>query len=125
MQTGKREMELSALIESQLSADIRRGFEAEFDTDEQRVAQLEKDLVGLMGEVGEFANILKKIRLAATHAKYEGPSLETAAPVLREELADAFIYLMRLSVILKADLEADVVQKMRANEHRYGPLEER
>jgi NTP pyrophosphatase (non-canonical NTP hydrolase) len=117
-------MELSALVESQISADIRRGFETEFDTDDERVAQLEKDLVGLMGEVGEFANILKKIRLAATHAKYEGPSLETAAPVLREELADALIYLIRLSVVLKANLEADVVQKMRVNERRYSPLEE-
>jgi NTP pyrophosphatase (non-canonical NTP hydrolase) len=118
-------MELSALVESQISADMRRGFKTNFDNDAERVVQLERDLVGLVGEVGEFANILKKIRLAATHTRYEGPSLEAATPVLREELADALIYLLRLSVILKANLEADVVQKMRANDRRYGPLEQK
>lgn len=116
-------MELTALIESQVSADRRRGFRVDFDSNAERVAQLEQDLIGLVGEVGEFANILKKVRLASEHADYSGPSLESAAPTLREELADALIYLIRLSVVLQGDLESDLLQKMKANEGRYSPLE--
>lgn len=116
-------MELSSLVDSQISADRRRGFQVDFDSDPERVAQLEKDLIGLLGEVGEFANVLKKVRLASSHSGYEGPSLEEAAPSLREELADALIYLMRLSVVLGGDLETDLISKMKVNDGRYASLE--
>jgi NTP pyrophosphatase (non-canonical NTP hydrolase) len=116
-------MELSAIIESQISADRGRGFRTEFENDAERITQLEKDLIGLVGEVGEFANILKKVRLSVTHSDYEGPSLQDAAPRLREELADVFIYLLRLSVLLGGDFESDLVQKMRVNSSRYHGLE--
>lgn len=116
-------MDLSALVEQQISADRRRGFQVDFDTDDERVAQLEKDLVGLFGEVGEFANLLKKVRLGVSHADYEGPSLSEATPEMCEELADALIYLMRLSVILGEDLETTLIRKMQFNEARYGSLE--
>lgn len=116
-------MDLSTLVERQITADRRRGFQVDFDSDPERVAQLERDLVGLLGEIGEFANILKKVRLAIAHAGYDGPSLGESAPSLREELADALIYLMRLSVVLGGDLEADLVGKMSVNDGRYGPLE--
>lgn len=116
-------MDLSALVERQISADRRRGFRVDFDNDEERVAQLEKDLVGLVGEVGEFANVLKKIRLGIAHRDYKGPSLDQVTPAMHEELADALIYLMRLSAILGGDLESSLTQKMRVNEGRYGSLE--
>lgn len=116
-------MDFSALVERQISADRRRGFQVDFDSDAERVAQLEKDLVGLLGEVGEFANVLKKVSLGMTHTGYKGPALNKVASSMREELADALIYLMRLSVILGGDLETDLIQKMRVNESRYGSLE--
>jgi NTP pyrophosphatase (non-canonical NTP hydrolase) len=116
-------MELSAIIEDQISADRRRGFPVDFANDFDRVAQLEKDLIGLFGEVGEFANALKKVRLALVHSSYAGPSLQNAAPNLREELADAFIYMIRLSVVLGGDLESDLINKMKFNDTRYSSLE--
>jgi NTP pyrophosphatase (non-canonical NTP hydrolase) len=116
-------MDLSALVERQISADRRRGFRVDFESDTERVAQLEKDLIGLLGEVGEFANVLKKVSLRITHTGYKGPSLNKVAPGMREELADALIYLMRLSVVLGGDLEADLIHKMRVNDSRYGSLE--
>jgi NTP pyrophosphatase (non-canonical NTP hydrolase) len=116
-------MELSTLVDLQISADRRRGFQVDFDSDPERLAQLEKDLIGLLGEVGEFANVLKKVRLAITHSGYEGPTLEEAKPNLREELSDALIYLIRLSVVLGGDLETDLVDKMKVNELRYSSLE--
>lgn len=116
-------MYLSDLIERQIAADRRRGFRVDFDNNSQRVVQLEKDLVGIMGEIGEFANALKKVRLAMEHSAYDGPSLTEVAPNLREELADAFIYLMRLSVVLGGDLESDLLEKMNKNDRKYGHLE--
>lgn len=116
-------MDFSALIESQISADRRRGFQVDFDSDAERVAQLEKDLVGLVGEVGEFANLLKKVGLGISHARYSAKSLSDATPALREELADALIYIMRLSVILDGNLEIDLIDKMQANDVRYAGLE--
>src|SRR5262245_53392834 len=115
-------MELSALLDTQISADRRRGFQVDFDNDEARVAQLEKDLIGLFGEIGEFANVLKKIRLMIEHPGYKGPSLREASPELREELADVLIYLMRLSFVLGGDLETDLLKKMQVNDLRYDVL---
>jgi NTP pyrophosphatase (non-canonical NTP hydrolase) len=116
-------MDFSALIERQISADRRRGFQVDFANDAERVAQLEKDVIGLVGEVGEFANALKKVGLTIAHPGYRGPSLEEAAPNLSEELADAFIYLARLSFVLGRDFEADIIRKMQRNDARYAPLE--
>ncbi|RYB01453.1 MazG nucleotide pyrophosphohydrolase domain-containing protein [Lichenibacterium ramalinae] len=116
-------MRFASLVEKQVAADRRRGFRVDFENDMDRLAQLEMDLVGLTGEVGEFANLLKKVRLAASHQDYDGPSLRDASSNLREELADALVYLIRLSFILGGDLEVDLTQKMKINERRYGPLE--
>jgi NTP pyrophosphatase (non-canonical NTP hydrolase) len=116
-------MHLSVIIEKQIAADRRRGFPVDFETDAERHAQLSKDLVGLLGEIGEFANLVKKIGLRLDLPKYIGPSLDEASDALREELADATIYIMRLATILKADLEHDILTKMAYNDKRYSSLE--
>lgn len=116
-------MELAALVKQQIAADRRRGFAVDFGTNVERHDQLARDLIGLVGEVGEFANLLKKVELALTHPTYSGPSLDEASPQLREELADAVIYIFRLSTILGGDLEADLQAKMKVNDDRYRSLE--
>ncbi len=116
-------MRLANFVEKQIAADRRRGFRVDFEDDVDRLTQLEMDLIGLFGEVGEFANLLKKVRLAASHESYDGPNLQAASGKLCEELADILIYVMRLSFMLGGNLEADLTQKMRANDRRYEPLE--
>jgi len=115
-------MDLGALIDLQVNADRRHGFPLDFEDDEARLTQIERDLVGLFGEVGEFANLLKKVRLSADHDEYNGPQFREALPDLRSELADTAIYLMRLSVMLECDLEAEVLAKMKLNDGRYQKL---
>lgn len=114
-------MELGQLIDRQISADHRRGFTIELSSDRDRHDQLMRDLVGLMGEVGEFANLLKKVGLAQSVLGYDGPGLNESAPRLREELVDAVIYIF-LSSLLGGDLEADLLAKMRTNDERYARL---
>lgn len=116
-------MELSDLIKRQINADQRRGFPVTFGTDAERHDQLMRDLVGLIGEVGEFADPLKKVGLARSTPGYVGPTLDEAAPRLRSELADIAIYLFRLSAILGADLEQELLEKMKINDERYRYLE--
>jgi NTP pyrophosphatase (non-canonical NTP hydrolase) len=116
-------MQFKAIVERQISADHRRGFPVTFANDAERYSQLTKDLVGLLGEIGEFANLAKKVGLKLEHSNYVGPSLENASAKLREELADALIYIIRLSNILGGDLEKDVVAKMERNDEKYRPLE--
>ena len=82
-----------------------------------------RELVGLVGEVGEFADLLKKVALSSTRPGYDGPSLHDASPQLRSELADVAIYLFRISKILGGSLEEDILNKMEYNDQRYGYLE--
>jgi hypothetical protein len=115
-------MELSALVRKQIEADGRRGFAVDFETDAERHEQLQRDLVGLVGEVGEFANLLKKVGLTLSTPGYSGPTLAQASATLREELADAAIYIFRLSATLGGDLERDLLDKMKVNDERYRNL---
>ena len=116
-------MQLNELIEKQVRADQKRRLLGDLHTDLQRQEQLSKDLLGLLGEIGEFANIVKKVGLKLGHEEYEGPSFSEAAPHLREELADVQIYVMRLSFILDVDLEREVLNKMAKNDKRYRSLD--
>ncbi|MGR8927035.1 hypothetical protein ACU8MB_25250 (plasmid) [Rhizobium leguminosarum] len=116
-------MQFSEIIKKQIDADTRRGFPTSFENDRERQDQLMRDLVGLVGEIGEFADLLKKVGLVLSTPGYSGPSLAEAAPQLRLELADVAIYLFRLSTILEGDLENDVLQKMKINDKRYQYLE--
>jgi len=116
-------MELSSLISEQIERDRRRGFAVDFETDAAREEQLMRDLVGLFGEVGEFSNLLKKVLLARTTPGYKGPSLGHATADLRDELADATIYIFRLATILGGNLEQDILAKIKRNDERYRNLE--
>ncbi|MDG1336819.1 MAG: MazG-like family protein [Tateyamaria sp.] len=116
-------MDLSKIAQRQIEADVRRGFSKELQTDAERIAQLTQDTVGLIGEVGEFANLLKKADLTSRIEGYVGVSIDSASPELREELADAMIYIIRLANALGADIEGDLLKKMLKNDERYRHLE--
>ena len=116
-------MDLSAMVERQIAADERRGFPVRFSSEIEQYEQLSRDLIGLLGEVGEFANQIKKVGLKLDNARYDGPSIGELAPHLREELADVAIYLFRLSTIIGGDLEKDIIAKMDVNDERYRKLE--
>jgi len=53
-------MDFRKIIELQISDDKNRGFEVDFSSEQERYDQLMKDIVGLVGEIGEFSNIVKK-----------------------------------------------------------------
>jgi deoxycytidine triphosphate deaminase len=113
---------LASLARRQIDADRVHGFPVDLPDNEARRNQLSKDLIGLMGEIGEFANLLKKVELAITNPGYEGPDLVAAEPELRMELADVQIYLLRLAHLIRMDLGEAVLEKMRLNDERYAHI---
>lgn len=73
---------------------------------------LEFLLVSLTGEVGETANIVKKI----VRGDFK---LGEKKEELTEEITDVFIYLLKLSYQLDIDLEKEYIDKMKKNQERF------
>src|SRR6266853_1570037 len=103
----------------QVKSDEVNGFPVKFSGLNERYDQLTKDLVGLIGEVGEFANIVKKINIKLARPDEYELDFGAAEGSLREELVDSLLYVFRISAMLEFDLEEAVLKKIRLNSTRY------
>ncbi|WP_085631945.1 MazG nucleotide pyrophosphohydrolase domain-containing protein [Pseudomonas sp. R16(2017)] len=106
---------LSELKEVQRNFDLEHtGNKKPFyiDIDEGNLQELEHLAVCLAGEVGEFCNILKKI----TRGDF---SWNSSKAILSEELADIFIYLLKISNQTNIDIEEETIKKIKKNETRF------
>jgi NTP pyrophosphatase (non-canonical NTP hydrolase) len=72
--------------------------------------------LALCGEVGELANIIKKVARGTA----EMTDAKTRYDI-QMEMADAFTYLLDLSILLGVDLEKAYYHKRALNEKRFGP----
>lgn len=79
---------------------------------EEDAFHLEHMAVCLIGEVGEFCNVLKKVVRGDL-------SLNDAKPDLAEELTDSFIYLIKIANQFGVDLEAEFLAKVEKNKIRF------
>lgn len=85
------------------------------DSSRQTVMHLTHHTLAMFGEVGEFANILKKMeRGSIDFEDWE------AQHDLAEELTDVFIYMLNIAGILNIDLLAEYNRKRALNEGRFG-----
>jgi len=73
-------------------------------------------VVAVVGELGELANNLKKIRRGVGYPGMEMPTEEDIA----EEIADAFTYLDLLAAKLGVDVGEALVQKFNKVSERWG-----
>jgi NTP pyrophosphatase (non-canonical NTP hydrolase) len=71
----------------------------------------------LTGEIGEFANVVKKV--VRDHKVFKDKPDKERMEKLKEELTDCFIYLMILSNILKMDLEREYFKKLEYNKKKF------
>jgi len=96
---------------NELVEDCRR-FDKEkgFDTH-----PLEQIMVAFIGEVGEFANILRHIQ--------RGDKDERTRAHLEEEWTDMLIFVLDLAARLGIDAEKNYLAKARYNESRFHPVE--
>jgi len=76
--------------------------------------------VALAGELGEFANLVKKMeRIRERKKAYDKDYL----PMLKEELTDVFIYLINVCILLGIDLEKEYLNKMEKNKIKFKEFE--
>lgn len=105
---------LKELLEEQAQFDKSHASKIPFfeEITQDNIEALEHLIVCLVGEVGELANIVKKIRRGDR-------DLDGSRQEMTEEIADVFIYLMKLSLQLSVDLESAYDRKMSENAVRF------
>jgi NTP pyrophosphatase (non-canonical NTP hydrolase) len=112
-------MELTNLIKLQVDFDRRHGVVKPFfvPISSNNLHELEHLVVCLLGELGEFANELKKV--------VRGDSLyEESQAALAGELTDTFIYLIKIAAQTGIDLESEYLKKLEVNRRRFPRLVE-
>ena len=80
--------------------------------DEKNLPALEHLVVCLLGELGEFSNLLKKV----VRGDYE---LKEVKDLLDEELVDVFIYLIKIANQFDVDLENGYLNKVEKNKVKF------
>lgn len=99
-------------LQKEFDGKHRGNFKWDSKVTDSNIEMLEFLLVSLTGEVGEVANIVKKI----VRGDFK---LSERKSDIQEELADVFIYLMKLSYQLDIDLEKAYMAKMGKNRERF------
>lgn len=116
-------MELTEFISKQTKFDKEHGWDTSIIPEVERLQSLERELVGLMGEVGEVANIVKKARLSVLNNKSSSTAFRDIVPEVNEELIDVFIYLLRLFQVAGTDIESEYLRKLAINKERFKKYE--
>lgn len=113
-------MELKRIIEVQREFDTDHGWTPE-DTLNAKVQMVNKDLIGLLGEIGEFANVIKKINLELDRNNINAAEsvYEKYQENLTEEVVDTFIYLLRIASHLDVNITEGYLKKLAYNGARY------
>ncbi|MGB8807817.1 MAG: hypothetical protein WCD17_00370 [Acinetobacter calcoaceticus] len=107
-------MQLKDIQEMQQSFDKSHQMKLDFyeKIDEKNLQALEHLVVCLLGELGEFSNLLKKV----IRGDYE---LNEVKSLLDEELVDVFIYLIKISNQFDVDLENGYLNKLEKNKVKF------
>ena len=114
---------LSEMIALQREFDARHGWKPEPNSDEERITMMGRELIGLVGEVGEFANIVKKLQLLDRFPDEISKELADKCPELADELVDLLIYAVRLAALVGVDLDKAYRKKLLFNEKKYRHFE--
>lgn len=122
---GGNKVELNEMTNKQNNFDSEHGWALKTDDVTEMIKIINNDLIGLFGEIGEFANIVKKINLYADRVGNEELKTYFANNKvhLEEELIDSLIYLMRIASHLKIDLTSAYLQKLAINTEKYKDFE--
>lgn len=104
-------------------------FHISLDADKGFDSDLLLNFTLLMEEIGELARVVKHIKSAQIHNQHSGLANETALikaieayrEQIKDELADCFAYLLKISNYTGIDLEDAYLQKMNLNAQREWP----
>lgn len=112
-------MDIKDLIEIQKEFDASHNWVTHVDSHAELLNALQNDLIGLFGEVGEFSNLVKKALLLKNDGAALSAFLNGNNEFLKEEIADIFIYLIRIVGYMEIDLECEYLKKLEKNKVRF------
>ena len=112
-------MKLKEILKLQKEFDKKHkiNFNWAEDISGKNLHQLQFLVLCLTGEVGELANLVKKV--VRGDEQYEPTKGR-----ITEELTDVFIYVLKLAYQMNVDLEASYLQKLEINKTRFKSFEE-
>ena len=115
-------MDLKEITKFQREFDEKHGWNWANSSEKEKLEHLQYGTIALTGEVGEFANLVKKIlREFNSTGKLPGKDMYEK---LKEELTDVFIYLLKLAdQALEMDIEKEYFKKMKFNEVKFKRFE--
>jgi NTP pyrophosphatase (non-canonical NTP hydrolase) len=87
-------------------------------TEQDLALRLEYLTNALAGEVGEVANLVKKVVRSVVYGRGD-LRLDDVRQELAEEIADVFTYLLTIAGLLGLDLEKTYLQKLEKNRKRF------
>lgn len=112
------------LRDTQMEFDSRHGWGVDPRDAGAVLKALRSDTIGLAGEVGEIANIVKRLQLDFDLAAERAENvIEEQRADIAEEIVDCSIYLMRIASYMGVDLEAEYLKKLSRNERRFKKYE--
>lgn len=119
-------MDINEIVELQKEFDAAHNWNLKDKRAKTVVQQINKDLIGLYGEIGEFSNLIKKLNLDIEN-KVEGERFDEKFQMfkyeLEEELIDSFIYLVRMATHLNIDISEKYLYKLNKNKRRFKKYE--
>jgi NTP pyrophosphatase (non-canonical NTP hydrolase) len=119
-------MDLNELSSTQAEFDKAHGWSLDSEDLTELINLLHRDLVGLLGELGEFANNVKKISLVDDKSNLDETQkfFQELKGNLSEELIDTLIYVIRIATHLGVDLETEYLRKLNLNRAKYQRYEQ-
>lgn len=112
-------MNIRDIITMQHDFDHKHGWTFDIKDVDKLIHFLNRDVVGLLGEIGEIANVIKKMNLDYDSNKINEELFADYKSKLREEVVDAFVYLLRLTSSLELDIENAYLSKLEVNKKRF------
>ena len=100
--------------------DKERGwYTGDIFPEEKRIEMMEWMVTGLAGELGEVSGPIHKFRRNYNHHGFKKEEFEQLKQELEEELADVYIFLYKLSLLVDVDLKKAILKKIKRNEERH------
>ena len=118
-------MNINELIKLQNEFDKKHNWVPKSNDTRGIIEAINRDIIGTIGELGEFSNLVKKInlRLDADDNNQADKIFSNQMNHMREEIIDTLIYLMRIASHLNIDVEREYYLKLTNNKAKYKDFE--
>lgn len=118
-------MDIEDFLSTQKAFDTKHGWSLKNGSAHEKLEFINKDIIGIIGEIGEFSNLIKKLNILAERENPEELELALKGKQnqLEEELIDSFIYLLRIATHLDVDITKTYLNKININKRRFAKFE--